>query len=132
MGKFPMRPGRLPVATVVLSWDHVWHSTTYTPPVGPAIPCPGIDFSSRLRRPTGSDYIPFEQSGIPVIFPFSGFHDDYHGVNDEADRLDYDRLGYPSPTCTRWSRCSSLTCVCWVRRILNASNLCANSEVMDS
>jgi Zn-dependent M28 family amino/carboxypeptidase len=40
----------------------------------------------------GSDYIPFEQSGIPVIFTFSGFHDDYHGVDDEADRLDYDRL----------------------------------------
>ncbi|MBU8914127.1 MAG: M28 family peptidase, partial [Spirochaetales bacterium] len=40
----------------------------------------------------GSDYIPFEQSGVPVIFSFSGFHDDYHGVDDEADRLDYDRL----------------------------------------
>lgn len=40
----------------------------------------------------GSDYIPFEQPGVPVIFSFSGFHDDYHGVDDEADRLDYDRL----------------------------------------
>jgi hypothetical protein len=38
------------------------------------------------------DSVPFEYSGIPTIFPFSGFHEDYHGVDDEADRLDYDRL----------------------------------------
>jgi Peptidase family M28/PA domain len=40
----------------------------------------------------GSDFIPFEESGIPVVFPFSGLHDDYHGVDDEADRLDYQRM----------------------------------------
>jgi Zn-dependent M28 family amino/carboxypeptidase len=40
----------------------------------------------------GSDHTPFETSGIPVVFPFSGFHPDYHGVDDEEDRIDYDRL----------------------------------------
>jgi hypothetical protein len=39
------------------------------------------------------DSLPFQMSGIPTMFPFSGFHGDYHGVDDESDRLDYDRLG---------------------------------------
>jgi hypothetical protein len=38
------------------------------------------------------DSLPFDQSGVPTMFAFSGFHDDYHGVDDEADRLDYDHL----------------------------------------
>jgi len=47
-----------------------------------------------VDQPLGrDDSYPFMLSGIPVIFPFSGFHEDYHKVDDEADRLDYDRLG---------------------------------------
>jgi len=52
----------------------------------------GLPMTVALTGVGGSDYIPFEQSGIPVIFPFSGFHEDYHGVDDEADRLDYERM----------------------------------------
>jgi hypothetical protein len=40
----------------------------------------------------GSDHLPFEMAGVPVVFPFGGFHEDYHGLDDEADRISYERL----------------------------------------
>ena len=30
--------------------------------------------------------------GIPYLFFFTGLHPDYHGVDDEAERLSYPRL----------------------------------------
>lgn len=35
-----------------------------------------------------SDTQPFYRRGVPVLFPFSGTHADYHTPRDEADRLD--------------------------------------------
>lgn len=39
-----------------------------------------------------SDYDPFHRLGIPFLFFFTGMHEDYHGTDDEADRLSYPRL----------------------------------------
>ncbi len=40
----------------------------------------------------GSDHFPFAERGVPHLFFFTGIHDDYHGVDDEADRIDYERM----------------------------------------
>lgn len=39
-----------------------------------------------------SDHYPFYAAGIPSIYFFTGFHDDYHGVADHADKLSYDHI----------------------------------------
>lgn len=38
--------------------------------------------------PDNSDHYPFYLQGIPFIYPFTGFHDDYHRPSDDADRID--------------------------------------------
>ena len=39
-----------------------------------------------------SDHWNFGKHGIPFIFYFTGTHEDYHGVGDSADKIDYDRI----------------------------------------
>ena len=39
-----------------------------------------------------SDHYNFARKGIPVIFYFSGVHEDYHGPKDEVDRIRFDYL----------------------------------------
>ncbi|MEM1055017.1 MAG: M28 family peptidase [Bacteroidota bacterium] len=39
-----------------------------------------------------SDHWNFGKQGIPFIFYFTGTHEDYHGVGDSADKIDYERL----------------------------------------
>jgi Zn-dependent M28 family amino/carboxypeptidase len=39
-----------------------------------------------------SDHINYARKGIPVIFFTTGPHDDYHGVGDEPQKIDYDKL----------------------------------------
>jgi hypothetical protein len=39
-----------------------------------------------------SDHYNFAKKGIPSIFFFNGVHEDYHGPNDTADRIEYDLL----------------------------------------
>jgi Zn-dependent M28 family amino/carboxypeptidase len=58
----------------------------------------------RLRRPfllgelgqselfLASDHASFARRGIPVVFLFTGLHEDYHRPSDHAERLDYDKL----------------------------------------
>ncbi|MBK9216936.1 MAG: hypothetical protein IPM59_15340 [Chloracidobacterium sp.] len=31
-------------------------------------------------------------NGIPVTFWFDGVHEDYHGVGDHADKIDYQKM----------------------------------------
>ena len=38
-----------------------------------------------------SDHYNFARKGVPVLFFFTGTHEDYHGVDDEADRILYDK-----------------------------------------
>ena len=39
-----------------------------------------------------SDHWNFGKHGVPFIFYFTGTHEDYHGVGDSADKIDYDRM----------------------------------------
>jgi len=39
-----------------------------------------------------SDYYPFYKRGIPFAYFFTGLHEDYHQVDDHADRLAYGRM----------------------------------------
>lgn len=39
-----------------------------------------------------SDHWNFGKHGVPFIFFFNGTHEDYHGVDDEPDRIDYARM----------------------------------------
>ena len=39
-----------------------------------------------------SDHWNFGKHNIPFIFFFTGTHDDYHGVDDEPDKIEYDRM----------------------------------------
>ncbi len=39
-----------------------------------------------------SDHWNFGKSDIPFIFYFNGTHEDYHGLGDEADKIDYDQM----------------------------------------
>ncbi len=38
-----------------------------------------------------SDHYNFARKGVPILFFFSGVHEDYHQPSDEVDRLDYDK-----------------------------------------
>jgi hypothetical protein len=38
-----------------------------------------------------SDHYNFAQKGVPVLFFFNGTHEDYHGRNDEVDRIDVEK-----------------------------------------
>ncbi|MDQ3798152.1 MAG: M20/M25/M40 family metallo-hydrolase [Acidobacteriota bacterium] len=39
-----------------------------------------------------SDHFHYATKGIPVAFWFSGTHEDYHGVGDHADKIDYAKM----------------------------------------
>ncbi len=39
-----------------------------------------------------SDHYNFAKHGIPVIFYFTGVHDDYHQPSDEADKIDFQKM----------------------------------------
>ena len=39
-----------------------------------------------------SDHFNFAKNNIPVIFFFSGVHEDYHGPGDTYDKIRYDLL----------------------------------------
>jgi hypothetical protein len=49
-----------------------------------------VSRSSLLRW--GSDHWRFEDAGVPVLFYFSGIHEDYHRPSDTADKLDMTKL----------------------------------------
>jgi Zn-dependent M28 family amino/carboxypeptidase len=39
-----------------------------------------------------SDHYNYARKGIPIVFFTSGLHPDYHGVDDEVGRIDFDKL----------------------------------------
>lgn len=39
-----------------------------------------------------SDHFNYAQKGIPILFFSTGFHEDYHKVSDEPDKIDYDKM----------------------------------------
>jgi Zn-dependent M28 family amino/carboxypeptidase len=49
------------------------------------------NFAQR-ERGFGSDQLPFEHEGIPTVSFFTGLHDDYHGLDDETDKIEFTRM----------------------------------------
>ena len=51
-----------------------------------------------------SDHFNYAVNGIPIVFWFDGVHEDYHGANDEPDRIDYAKMEKISRTIflTMW------------------------------
>jgi Zn-dependent M28 family amino/carboxypeptidase len=39
-----------------------------------------------------SDHYNYAQKGIPIIFYFSGTHEDYHQPSDHPDKIDYQKM----------------------------------------
>src|SRR6266540_719514 len=39
-----------------------------------------------------SDHYNYAKKGVPIIFYFSGVHEDYHGLADTADKIDYQKM----------------------------------------
>jgi hypothetical protein len=39
-----------------------------------------------------SDHFNYARKGVPIIFFFSGVHEDYHGLADTADKIDYQKM----------------------------------------
>ena len=39
-----------------------------------------------------SDHFNYAVNGIPIVFWFDGVHEDYHGADDEPDRIDYAKM----------------------------------------
>jgi hypothetical protein len=52
----------------------------------------GIEASSILNDPGGSDQRSFHEAGIPAIQIFTGAHGDYHRPSDDVDKIDADGL----------------------------------------
>ena len=59
----------------------------------------GLFLSDRFNSPDDpnqffrrSDHWNFGKYDVPFIFYFTGTHEDYHGVGDSADKIDYDRM----------------------------------------
>jgi hypothetical protein len=51
-----------------------------------------LSFPPQMGDSFDSDQSIFQAHGIPSLFLHTGLHDDYHGLDDEADRLDYERM----------------------------------------
>lgn len=49
----------------------------------------GLSIRHNLGGAAPSDSLPFFRKRIPVLFFFTGVHDDYHRPSDTADRIDY-------------------------------------------
>lgn len=51
-----------------------------------------------------SDHFNYAVNGIPIVFWFDGVHEDYHGADDEPDRIDYQKMERVSRTIflTMW------------------------------
>lgn len=45
-----------------------------------------------------SDHFNYAVNGIPIVFWFDGVHEDYHGADDEAEKIDYAKMERVSRT----------------------------------
>lgn len=52
-----------------------------------------------------SDHYHYARRGIPVVFFFTGVHEDYHGVGDHVDRIDFRKMARIARTiyATAWA-----------------------------
>ncbi len=55
-------------------------------------PGTGLEVQKIAAPGAPSDHASFSQKNIPVLFLFSGMHEDYHRPSDDADKIDYDGI----------------------------------------
>ncbi len=58
-----------------------------------------IDYDYRYDDPKDpnrfffrSDHFHYAKNGIPIVFWFTGVHEDYHGAGDHPDKIDYQKM----------------------------------------
>ena len=51
-----------------------------------------LRFHGSLRFRPVSDHAALFDAGIPVVYPFSGYHDDYHRTTDTPDKVSTERI----------------------------------------
>ncbi len=58
-----------------------------------------------------SDHFHYASKGIPIVFWFNGEHEDYHGADDEPDKIDYVKMEKVTRTIflTMWELADSKT-----------------------
>lgn len=63
-----------------------------------------LRFHPALRFQPVGDHYSFAEAGLPVVFVFSGYYDEYHGVGDTADRIDVSRIARTAHLVARLAR----------------------------
>ncbi len=53
---------------------------------------PWDDDGEKIVLRNNSDYRIFQRAGVPVYMVTTGLHDDYHGLGDEAGKIDYPKM----------------------------------------
>jgi hypothetical protein len=86
VGRNPDQPVQILVDDPEAGLRRIVETASTTPP---ALSPPRL---SSGRGEMASDHAVFFRRGIPYLFFFTGLHPDYHGVDDEAERLSYPRL----------------------------------------
>ena len=86
IGRNPNQPVQILVDDPEAGLRRIVETASAAPP---ALPSPRL---SSGREEMASDHAVFFRRGIPYLFFFTGLHPDYHGVDDEAERLSYPRL----------------------------------------
>ncbi len=58
-----------------------------------------------------SDHYNYARKGVPIIFYFDGIHVDYHGTDDEVDRIDFEKMEKVTRTvfATMWELANRAT-----------------------
>src|SRR5262245_21271805 len=77
-----------------------------------------LDFNYKYDDPNDaerffyrSDHYNYAQKGVPIIFYFSGVHEDYHMPGDHADKIDYEKMEKVTRTifATMWKLANAPT-----------------------
>jgi Zn-dependent M28 family amino/carboxypeptidase len=77
-----------------------------------------LDFNYKYDDPNDSqrlffrsDHYNYARKGVPIIFYFDGLHKDYHGTDDEVDRIDFEKMEKVARTvfATMWELANRAT-----------------------
>jgi hypothetical protein len=69
-------------------FEELAHSIAASQDILPTV----VKSGPEMRFFEASDHASFYKKGIPVLFAFTGTHDDYHRPSDDSDKIDYDGM----------------------------------------
>jgi len=67
-------------------------------------PAYDLRFYPALRFRPVSDHAALLEAGLPVVYPFSGYHDDYHRATDTPDKISVERIARAARYVARLTR----------------------------